>query len=104
MANNLGVSLDKLVETVGIIREQDQTMSTKLNGISDSVNNLRNSWDSPAAQNLQGIASKMSDRFEELHKDVIAFANFLDNVIKNYDVTEEQAENMMQNIMQAFNK
>lgn len=104
MANNLGVSLDKLVETVGIIREQDQIMATKLNGVSDNVSNLRNSWDSPAAQNIQGIASKMSDRFEDLHKDVMAFATFLDGVISNYDVTEAQAENVMQSVMQAFKK
>lgn len=102
MANNLGVSLDKLVETVNIIREQNQTMKTELTNISSSVSNLRGSWDSPAAQNLQTIASKMSDRFVELEKDVAAFASFLDSVISNYDVTEEQAQSMMQNIMQSF--
>lgn len=102
MANNLGVSLDKLVETVNIIREQNQTMKTELSSISSSVSGLRSSWDSPAAQNLQAISSKMSDRFVELEKDVNAFATFLDGVISNYDVTEEQAQGMMQNIMQAF--
>ena len=102
MANNLGVSLDKLVETLAVIREQDQIMANKLNNVSDNVTNLRSVWDSPAAQNIQGIASKMSDRFNDLHKDVMAFAAFLDGVIRNYDVTESQADQVMQSVMQSF--
>ena len=102
MANNLGVSLDKLEETVQIIREQNQLMKTNLGNISSSVANLRSSWDSPASQNLSSISSKMSDRFVELEKDINAFANFLDGVIANYDVTEGKAETALQSILQSF--
>ena len=102
MANNLGVSLEKLQETVEILREQKLCMNSKLSNISSSVSNLRSSWDSPASQELQGIAAKMEDRFQELEKDVDSFAQFLDGVIRNYNATENVATDIMGDILSQF--
>lgn len=102
MADNLGVSIEKLQETVNTMRELKGTMASRLNNVSASVSNLRSRYDSPAAQNLQGIASNMAGRFAELEKEVDSFSNFLDGVIKNYTVTESTAEAKLVDVMNQF--
>ena len=102
MNGNLGVSPEKLVETVGVLRDQKALMQSKLTNISSSVTNLRSSWESPASEQLQGIAGTMQERFNELEKAVESFAVFLDGVIQNYDVTETQAQDILSNVLNAF--
>ena len=102
MANNLGVSIDKLISTVGVLREQKGVMKGKLSAVSTSITELRGSWDSPAAQSLQGIASQMQGRFDELEKEVDAFANVLDGIIRNYQANEAKNEAVMDQVMGAF--
>ncbi len=103
MAGNLGVTIEKLQETVQTLNDENGNMQAKLQNIADSVSNLRSSWESPAAENLQSIASNMSARFEELRALVNDFALFLQNSIDNYETTEGKAEEMMSSVMQAFN-
>ena len=102
MANNLGVSLDKLISTVGVLREQKGVMKTKLSAVSSNVTGLRRSWDSPAAQGLQGIANQMQGRFDELEKEVNGFADVLDGIIRNYQSNEAKNENVMDKVLGAF--
>ena len=104
MANNLGVSLDKLTSTVGTLREQKTVMKGKLSNVSSSVKELRSSWDSDAAQRLQGIATQMQERFNELEKQVDGFATFLDEAITNYEATEEKTQSLMDKVLGAFSE
>lgn len=102
MANNLGVSLDKLNQTLGVLREQKSAMKGRLSAVSSSVASLRGSWDSPAAQSLQGIAAKMENRFGELEKEVNGFATVLEGILKNYKTNEAKTESMMDKVMSSF--
>ena len=102
MAGNVGVSLDVLQSTRGVIREQNSMMASKLSNISSSVSTLRGSWDSPAAQQLEGIASTMSERFEELKKTVESFASFLDQVITNYERGEVINQEILDQILKGY--
>ncbi len=103
MAGNLGVTIERLQETVLALTEEKGNMQTKLQSISDSVSNLNSSWESPAAEQLKSISSNMSARFSELCLQVNAFSDFLQGVIQNYETTEGAAEEMMSSVMQAFN-
>ena len=102
MANDLGVSLEVLQSTVNTITQEKTSMRTCLSAISEDVRNLRSKWDSPASQNLQRIASNMSDRFKDLETSVNSFAEFLTDVIRNYSETEEAATQQMTDVMSAF--
>ncbi|QUC66377.1 hypothetical protein [Aristaeella hokkaidonensis] len=102
MANNVGISLDEAVRVLGVIREQKSTMKGKLSNISSSVSNLKSSWKSDAADNLQGIAANMQDRFNELEKDVDGFATLLEQIIQNWDKTETSTKTVMDKVMNAF--
>ena len=102
MANNVGISLDEAVRVLGVIREQKSTMKGKLSNISRSVNDLKSSWQSDAADNLQGIASSMQERFNELEKEVDGFAALLEQIIQNWDKTETSTKTIMDKVMNAF--
>lgn len=102
MTGNLGVSPAKLQETVNVLLEQKMVMQGKLNNISEAITNLRSNWDSPASAQLQNIAATMQLRFDELEKDVNCFADYLTEVIKNYDVTEEEAGSILANVLGKF--
>ena len=104
MEGNLGVSLEVLKTTARIIREQKELMGSKLSSISSSVSGLRRSYDSPAAQNLEGIASNMSERFAELKKEVEGFAKLLDEITGNYEVNENSAEEMLSKVLEGFKR
>ena len=102
MANNVGISLDEAVRVLGVIREQKSTMKGTLANISSSVSNLKSSWQSDAADNLQGIASSMQERFNELEKEVDGFATLLEQIIQNWDKTETSTKTVMDKVMSAF--
>ena len=99
---DLGVPLEVLKNTVNTITEEKGNMSSYLSSISEDVKNLRNKWDSPASQSLQGIAANMSDKFKDLETSVNSFAEFLTNVIQNYSETEAAATQQMTDVMNAF--
>lgn len=103
MANDLGVSPQKLSETVATLREQKGIMQVRLENISESIKDLEASWQSDASQGLKTIAAKMSDRFGELKKEVESFAVFLDQVIVNYEQVEEKTQGELNAIADAFN-
>lgn len=100
--SNLGVSIPKLTTTVNTLREQKGAMQSKLSAVSESVTALRGSWDSPAAQELSGIANQMQTRFEELAKEVTGFANILDQIIQNYEKNEAKTQSIMDKVMSSF--
>ena len=100
--SNLGVSIPKLTSTVNTLREQKSAMQSKLSAVSDAVTALRGSWDSPAAQELSGIAKNMSTEFEKLAKEVTGFANTLDQIIQNYEKNEAKTQSMMDKVMSSF--
>ena len=103
MAGNIGVDMSVIKSTAESIRSENRTMETNLSGISESVNNLRSSWQSEAANELSNIASRMSSRFSELEKSVESFAVFLDGVFANYEATERQAVSSQQSVSNMFN-
>lgn len=102
MANNLGVSPEKLQEAVNTLREQKSTMAAKLSDISNAVKNLNSSWQSDAANNLKPIADKMAEKFAGLEKEVENFAVFLDRVIEEYRNTEYGTTNLTNEVMDQY--
>lgn len=102
MANNLGVSPSVLQETVNTLREQKAIMTTKLDNVHNAVDELNSSWQSDAANSLKSIASTMSEKFAGLEREVENFSVFLEGVIANYEIAEQQAMNVTDGIKNAF--
>lgn len=102
MANNLGVSVEKLKETVNTLRNQKSIMAGKLSDISNAVAQLNSSWQSDAANNLKPIADKMAEKFTGLEKEVEGFAVFLERVIEGYIVTEHHTTNLTDEVMNQY--
>ncbi len=102
MANNLGVSVEKLKETVNTLRVQKSIMARNLDNISNVVAQLNSSWQSDAANNLKPIADKMAEKFAGLEKEVEGFAVFLEHVSKGYDDTERHTTNLTDKVMNQY--
>ena len=88
MAENVGVSRDKLVSTSSAIRENNSEMTKRLGNVLQAVNDLNKDWQSEASKKLSSIAGNMQDKFDKLHQEVETFAVWLDNAAANYSATE----------------
>ena len=96
MAENVGVSREKLISTSAAIRESNSTMDSRL------VTELRTLWQSEAANNLSSLVSSMEDKFALLHAEVESFSALLDNIAQNYATTETAATDTMHSIVDMF--
>ena len=102
MPGNVGISLDEATRVLNTIREQKMIMKGKLSNISSSVKNLKSSWQSDAADNLQGIATSMQSKFDELETEVDGFATVLEGIIHNYNSNEINVDTIMENTLSAY--
>ena len=102
MAENVGVSRNKLVSTSASIREYNELMAKKLDNVLQAVNDLNNDWQSEASKKLSSIASNMQDKFSKLHQEAETFAVWLDNAAANYSSTESTAEETTNKIDSLF--
>ena len=98
MAENVGVSRDKLVSTASSIRENNTGMKKQLDNVLQAINDLNKDWQSEASKNLKSIAANMQERFSELYNEVETFGVWLDNAAANYATTESGAEETAQKI------
>lgn len=102
MAENVGVSREKLISTSAAIRESNSTMDSRLESVSGLVTELRTLWQSETANNLSSLVSSMEDKFALLHAEVESFSALLDNIAQNYATTETAATDTMHSIVDMF--
>lgn len=102
MAENVGVSREKLVSTSTAIRESNTTMDGRLSQISSLVTELRTLWQSDAANNLSSLIASMEDKFSVLHSEVESFSALLDTIAQNYATTETAATDTMHSLVDMF--
>ncbi len=103
MANNVGVSPAELEKTIAILSQQRTAIKNQLSNIKESVNNMRSSWQSDAANHLSSIASKMEERFAALDSEVQKYETYMQQILANYETTESSAVTAMDQVMGMFN-
>ncbi len=102
MAGNVGVELSVLTTTATNVRSYNANMKSNLTSIGQAVRGLESTWQSPASAKLSALAGNMEARFSELEKSVESFAAFIDTVIRNYDITESAAQQIVSDVENQF--
>ena len=102
MAGSIGVSQEKLQETLNTITADRAVMSKKLTAISDGVKELNAKWQSDAAMKLDKISANMAEKSTELDAEAKAFAEFLQGIIDNWEVSETHVITVMEELGNTF--
>ncbi len=93
MAGGIKVSTQVLTETAQKMRSINANMDNKLADINTKMNNLENTWQSAAGQEIRAAMNAMKPRFEEYKRVVESYAKFLDTTAQSYEATENTAQN-----------
>lgn len=87
--DQIQISLNEVLNTATQIRACNVRLMEELNQIKIVMNQLSNTWSSPAAESVRQKFNGMSILFEN-YKDVIdAYAKFLEISVSSYETTEK---------------
>ncbi len=89
MAEGISIALEEVSQTASTIRTLNTSMNTTLENIKTEMNNLQNSWQSRAGDNIRQRFNTMSASFEEYRKIIESYATFLDDTVTTYKSTED---------------
>lgn len=93
MSDSIKISTQVLVDTADKIRSINNELSTKLQDINTSMNDLEATWKSDAASSIRDAMNALKPRFEEYNTVVESYAKFLVDTAQTYDDTETQIDN-----------
>ena len=87
------ISLGDVSATAGTIRTLNTSLNDRLLAIQKQMNDLNNSWQSPAGQAIQEKFNNLVPAFENYKQIIESYAKFLDNTVATYESTETQIQN-----------
>lgn len=93
MANGIQISTDVLHTTAKDIRDINDILDQKLADINKNMNDLKETWQSEAAEDIRAAMNALKPRFEEYKAVVESYAKFLVNTATSYETTESNIKN-----------
>jgi WXG100 family type VII secretion target len=89
----ISISLEEVSQVAGSIRTTNSALDARLNDIKTSMNNLAQTWQSPAADTIRSKFNNLVPTFENYKNIVESYAKFLDNTVTSYQSTESAINN-----------
>lgn len=84
----ININTQTLRTTATTIEGLNRDLDGKLNEIKTKMNNLRNDWESAAADEIIKKMNNMQDRFDTYKSIVDEYKTFLINTAQSYESTE----------------
>lgn len=85
----LQISLPEVSNTATSIKTCNNNIQTNLDSIKTQMNNLMNTWSSPAGENIRTRFNDLDETFQNHYTKINNYATFLDTTVETYSVMEE---------------
>lgn len=92
MADSIQISTQVLMDTASKVRNINATLDEKLAECNNQMQNLKNTWNSAAAEDIRAAMLAMKPRFEQYKSVIDSYATFLDKTAQSYEATESSIQ------------
>lgn len=93
MSDSIQISIDKVKDIAGTIRNCNRELTDRISEISNQMNGLVDTWQSEAATTILAKFNDLKPSFEDYEKVIEAYAEFLVQTADSYDETETAINN-----------
>lgn len=86
--DTINISLAEVTNTASTIKTLNQSLTSNLEEIKGSMNNLAGSWESEGSEAIRSKFNALQPRFDNYREIVESYAQFLDRTVEAYNTTE----------------
>ncbi len=86
--DGINITLEELNSAATNIHKRNAELNAILENIKNQMNNLRNSWESEAARNIQNNFSSVEPKFKQYFDVIESYSDFLVKTVQSYQSTE----------------
>lgn len=91
--DSLDISLPEVSNTAVAIRSCNGNIQDNLGNIKTQMNQLVNSWSSPAGESIRNRFNELDETFANHYEKISNYATFLDTTVDAYTDMEQQLTN-----------
>jgi len=89
----ISISLEEVKSSAGTIRTINNGLDAKLAEVKKAMNDMSNSWKSPAGETIKAKFTALEPKFQEYKEIIESYAKFLDTTVDSYQATENAVNN-----------